>query len=258
MVINSHIMKKSLITLLALSSVASAEAPPPLLPDFTGFTWLQKPSTDYAFWNQDIGGNGSVDADLMLNNLKHVAGLALHETGWRWNTGKLNYSGNDVDFIKAEDGSYTNAFNFTSKYAYKGVFVVASRKLSDFLTLPNEVLSSLTISFKASGQSDIGFSAWVWDGTQATALIEETKTLNVGDGAVNAFTVGDLSLNSDMTLLFLWNECYDGTDVNGKNMNAITDLSSSYTTTIIPEPTTATLSLLALAGFAVRRRRASL
>lgn len=260
-VINFKMMKKTLITLLALASVASAETPLTLLPDFTSFTWLQKPTTDYKYWNQVIGGNGSVDAVLMTNNLKHVAGWPLHETGWRWNTGKLNYPGdvNKCDFIKDETGNKVG-FSFKGLSDYMGTFAVATRKLSDLLEPDVEKLTSLSISFVATGQQDIGFSAWVWDGTQATALIEEKKNLNVGNGKENVFTKNDLSLSSDMTILFLWN-AYSETNTDETNTdtkNEITSLTSSYTTKIIPEPATATLSLLALACLAARRRRASL
>lgn len=180
----------------------------------------------------------------MTNNLTNPSGLPLLETGWYWAAADLNKPGNDFVFNDAGDG-----FKIIGRQAHMGEFVVATCELSDLLTQPGETLTSLSISFNAVGQSDIGFSAWIWDGTKATTLIAETKSLNVGNGVVNEFKVEDLSLGSDKTILFLWNES------SGGETNTISSLTSSYTSATVPEPTTATLSLLALAGLAARRRR---
>lgn len=252
-------MKKTLITLLALASVASAQTPLPLLPDLkTQSEYLHKNSSYNKEWhtNNCIGGNLSVTSNIINENITNSP--ILLDTGWRWALGNRNSGGSN--FIPGE-----NSFQFICERGYNGIFVVATRKVSDLLTQPNEVLTSLTISFKASGQSDIGFSAWLWDGSQATTLIKETKTLNVDNDIVNTFTEEGLSLDANQTILFLWNECYDFTKLENASRvnvvsvdNSITALSSSYTTAaIVPEPTTTTLSLLALAGLAARRRRAA-
>lgn len=261
-------MKKTLITLLALASVASAQTPLPLLPD-EGSQFLQKRGT-YEWYEKNweslsIGGMKPVTDELIKNSLKQNPELL--NTGWRWSSGNRNDPWNGAS--KAKDNDY---FNFTSVSHYRGIFMLATRKVSDLLTQSNEVLTSLTVSFKASGQSEIGFSAWVWDDLQdlegesmPITLINETKQLNIGNNVVNTFTKEGLSLDANQTILFLWNAYDSYTEEELENMekairvdNSITALSSSYTTAaIVPEPATTTLSLLALAGLAARRRRAA-
>lgn len=242
-------MKKTAITLFALAGIVMGETPITLIPTFSGAVQLPKIDATYTGWDQDIGGkNNTVTSAVMTNNLTNNIGQPMLSTGWYWNAANLNNPGEDFDFTTDADNN-KDGFSFIGRQGYNGEFVVATRKLSDIITQPDSVLTSITLSFYATGQSDISFSAWVWDGSTATELIGDTRNLHVGDNVKNEFVVDDISLTKDQTLLFIWNESSAG------QTNKITALRSSYTTATIPEPTTATLSLLALAGLAARRRR---
>ena len=84
---------------------------------------------------------------------------------------------------------------------------------------------------------------WVADLTMTNGADTWTQTVNLGD----SLTVDHLYVSLDGH-----NWSYDG--VNGNNTSQISNL-KLIVSAAAPEPATATLSLLALAGLAARRRR---
>ena len=117
-------------------------------------------------------------------------------------------------------------------------------------------LSSFT--FHAAGSSDNTLTSSI---TLGLAIVDNTGATLYAQGGTN-FTANNatgasqtLSLDSPLT----WADGYkvlaiiDGVSDNGKTKYTISDISVSAQ--LVPEPTTATLSLLALAGLAARRRR---
>ena len=235
----SAIMKKTLITLLAVSGLAAADTLDPFLPPLSNP--LEIGNTGYEYedvmsWKTSIG-HDSVSAADMTHNLSGSIGDAILNTGWYWgDADRINpYS----SFSIAPGG-----FEFSANDQL-GAFVIATRKLSDFLN-EGDTLTSLTIGFSTWSAASVGFTAWVWDGSSATKLTSDTN----GD----SYTYNNLALGADQTILFLWNSAGEG--------NLVYSFSSSCEITkaevpgdAVPEPTTATLSLLALAGLAARRRR---
>lgn len=117
------------------------------------------------------------------------------------------------------------------------------------------------------------YSGWFYDsGSNGTALAGATFTIASGNGYTNiTFTTGDesraITLNRSTFLGTLHNNKAGDSilKLNNVELSAISVTYDGGTLTIpakpapetpaVPEPTTATLSLLALAGLAARRRR---
>ena len=107
--------------------------------------------------------------------------------------------------------------------------------------------SSITLTFTTD--KALGYSLWSYDGTTATELIGNTYVAT-GDVSVTY----DKALVEPSQLFVLWTANPSGegnTNASGGTAVNVSNIGVSY----IPEPATATLSLLALAGLAARRRR---
>lgn len=228
-------MKKTLTALLVMACCTAGAETLTLLPALDSATRIDSQPTS---WNEGIGNSG-ISADAVAACLT-TSTSPLLESGWHW--GLAN-----TDDDKPEDLTMSETgFSFYGRRNYGGEYVAATVKVEDLLGGEEGVVSSITISFDATVQTSMTFSAWVWDGTTATALIEAGNP-----GTSFAETVTGLSLEAGNTLLFVYG------DNSGGGANTISNLTSSYTlaTVTVPEPATATLSLLALAGLAARRRR---
>ena len=114
-----------------------------------------------------------------------------------------------------------------------------------------ETASAITLTF--SNDKKAGYSLWSYDATTSTAteLIATTGLTTAGTVDVT-YNTADVNPS---TLFVVWTaNPSTGAESNGVKVT-ISDIALNYTA--VPEPTTATLSLLALAGLAARRRRAS-
>lgn len=238
---------------MVLGGVAMGDTVVTLLPTMDAVTRITGSQND---WDKTLGGKNNsgtftaVTATVIKKDLAHSAGQQMLETGWYWGLGdiKTNFTDSD-EFAFGEDG-----FEFSGRAGYHGKFVVATIAVADLLkeTESGDIVSSLTLSFDVAGAA-LGFSGWVYDGANVTELFASSQITSAESSSgvtANTFTKGNLSLDKEDTILFVFNQAEaDNT------ARIISNITSSATISAIPEPTTATLSLLALAGLAVRRRR---
>ncbi|MBQ4635718.1 MAG: hypothetical protein IJB64_04705 [Akkermansia sp.] len=109
-------------------------------------------------------------------------------------------------------------------------------------------LNGGTINFSADSAIDLGEESLILGDKVMITL--NVDTLDNTEGVVLFKNMGNVDGLDELTVKFV--------DANGATKEAAVAYSNgSVVTAAIPEPTTATLSLLALAGLAVRRRRAS-
>ncbi len=230
-------MKKTLITLLALAGVAGAAQL--TLPGNDDFTWIA---------GSNASGIGEGSSAAIIQQLAsaitnpNIGNTDL--TGWFGGTGQGYAQNNDITITG------TNSFEFVSRPRYSGEYVALGVSLE-------ETASAITLTF--TNDKKAGYSLWSYDATTSTATeLIATKGLTTA-GTVEA-TYNTANVNPS-TLFVVWTANYPGTGnaEDGNTTITISDIALNYTAVpaapVIPEPTTATLSLLALAGLAVRRRR---
>lgn len=261
-------MKKTIIALMALAGVASADI------------------TDGLQWAESFGDGYSQAATFGLNNPFYVengVGIASGSHGsrvWTTNTGgkftnAFTFSMKLVDFDAANwtdalslytNGTTSGTNNslqlqknasgelmaYTQNFTGSNVTEDASNiNLGKVDSLKGKVL---TLVFDATGNTNT-LTAYV-DGTALTDIVTFTYADGVtastaltgfqfgtafgGERASNSVTVDDIAL---------WNRALTAEEV------ATLPMVAAGSNDVIPEPATATLSLLALAGLAVRRRR---
>lgn len=237
-------MKKALITVLALTGTTFAEDSITLLPQLNVIMDLSTSEINDSEW---IGGKDKsvvetlISADAIANNITSSWGQSMQTTGWYGATDNL-HTGTTLNFDVEDEGK---SFSFTERGAYGGTFVVASVSIADLLNGNEGSAQSFTLSFNAES-STLNFSAWSWNGTTATAIISDS----VVKTGKNLNTFEDVIIPDDAkNLLFFFHGTGYGTTAS------VSNLTSSVELNLVPEPTTATLSLFALAGLAARRRR---
>ena len=231
-------MKKTLITLLAICGVAAAET-----------ITLTMPGTAV-----DNGGHGSISAETAITTFANNA-----DGGYMFNAGGVVNP--DASF---NEGVLTTTDGVTS------------------LTLaPRTGAGGSGEAIVLSGSNLVGYNVDSFTfgiaSSSCTTTADIALTLAVIQKDNNAWSVvkettGSLTLNSSAELTLTlspsikWTDSYkvvaviDNTAKNLTGGNAPTYTMTGITmsavaTPAVPEPTTATLSLLALAGLAARRRR---
>ena len=232
-------MKKTIITLLALAGVAAAADSTQELwsLDFTGTSLNSSFADGVSLSNLPTSG---INNGLTLNNDPRT----LTQTG-----STLTYADEFVFSVNLQvnshRGNYPELVGFgNSRHNWKGAYYVED---NNFVLDKNGFASSnetnnavgdisvtlntpITLSFKSDGAGTI--------------------TMYVGDTVAGYTTIGDSYLGQTIDKFAL------GGRINGKIANnADVTVYSASLTKIVPEPTTAALSLLALAGLAARRRR---
>lgn len=223
-------MKKALITLIALAGVASAE------------------TTAY-----------------VNNELKNAITLSGYNTGDAFAmtftiTGHDSYGNNGVgNIITLDDSLYlmTQLGNFVGINTVSASNVSVENLKDSLTTDPSEKVHTLTMTGKAT-------PAWLSyasdaSGTQAYGIKNATFTIST-DGTDSIVFIDYDGENEYSTKLVMTGYVLNANKLtlseDGYNL-AISDSTfvAGGNTYLIPEPATATLSLLALAGLAARRRR---
>ena len=223
-------MRKTLITLMALAGVAVADEAL-TLPGNDDFTWI-------AGSNASGIGAGASSADIVQNLASAITSANIGNTdlvGWFGGTGQAygtNDYGNDISIIS------DTSFSFICRPALSGEYVALG--LTKAFTA-----SSITLTFNTN--KALGYSLWSYDGTTATELIGNTYVGTAGDVSVTY----DAALVEPSQLFVVWTANHASGNAGGGQTVTVSNIGISY----IPEPATATLSLLALAGLAARRRR---
>ena len=231
-------MKKTLITLLALAGAAvAADSTPITLPGSNDFKWIAGSNAS------GIGTGATAEIVQKLATAITASNIGNTDTvGWFGGTGQ-NYAQNSYP----NDISITSStsFTFTARGGLSGEYVALGVKLT-------EAAESITLTFDTNNK--LGYSLWSYDGTTATQLIGLTH--QSASGSVSQTYNTDTVENSQ--LFVVWTANYPGTNnaAGGGTAIAVSNIALSYTAApAVPEPATATLSLLALAGLAARRRR---
>ena len=228
-------MKKTIITLLAICGVAGAA--PLTLPGTDDFTWI-------AGSNASGIGTGS-SAEIIQNLAAAITADNIGNTdltGWFGGTGQAYGQDSDNEITITA----TNSFTFVSRPSRGGEYVALGVSLE-------EAASAITLTFTSDKKA--GYSLWSYDATTATELIATTGLTTAG--TVEA-TYNTADVNPS-TLFVVWTANPTTGAEDGNTLVTISDIALSYTAVpaapAVPEPATATLSLLALAGLAARRRR---
>ncbi len=234
--IDNNNMKKTIIALLALAGVAAA--------DYTGsFSWGAGEGAAFTFSDAEsialiLEGGSSVTAgyktaDSYPNTFTpdvNVGGAGDNTDGtpWTLDFAIVNYSGSALTI---------NAITFDA-FAFNGQGAAQS---GDFKT--RDIVFALTGAAEVSvvhsfTNIDADPDVKNWD-TNPTLTFDAPIVIGSEEGSSAHFTLKVSELNTAS------NGCFIG----------LTGATLVTPTAAVPEPTTATLSLLALAGLAARRRR---
>ena len=193
----------------------------------------------------------------MLQSSKHC---------WRrgrllaWGTDIIKYVCNGTDTgVTVNGGSSSNQINTSGLFARWGgttnwnsvQWQGSETNLSDLngdaagTGWDNVASAGLVYSFGATSGTAVSFTLIDKDGNTLVNSYVAASGLKSASAGKAALTFDDSVLTS-----YYFNEYMGGNETNMKALSA-----TVATTAPIPEPTTATLSLLALAGLAARRRR---
>ena len=235
-------MKKTLITLLALAGVAAADSV--LLESKLTNNGVSSSVMDaiYGKTQADAATASGLKVDRFAETKKDftfsVSDLLTNAT---LGEDEL-YSINAITFASR----YDTVANWNNTYAFTGTATV---KINDVVVGTS---TTLTLNPVANGNGTdynigtftFGFdNAFLLDGT-------ETVTISLNSSDNKKFGVAAVANNGTVTATDITDMV---TSSSGDKYKAVVQLSGSVVT--IPEPATATLSLLALAGLCARRRR---
>ncbi len=245
-------MKKTLITLMALAGVAVAD---------TTYTLELPVATE----TNAANGGTQKNATQALTSFANMA-----DGAYMFNNGGIvgtNFATGEGYLKAGENGS--NVLTLCPREAAGGSGEVMV--LGGASTIFGATVDSFTLSIASSASTDITGTvaltlAVVAKGDTSWAVLGDTatSTLTIGEGATLTLNLNDThGIGADG---LVWDHrdykviaMVDNTakNLNGNNGNPYTlnGISVTANVTVIPEPATATLSLLALAGLAARRRR---
>ncbi len=242
-------MKKTLIALLAASSMAMAV-------DLADANYSQAGNTGYDTWGNNFTVAITLDAEELSTLLEKGQAPA-------WGTDIVSYICNGtLTGVTVNGGSSNNKINTSGLYARWGTgptnaawnsvqWQGSDNNLSDLngdaegTGWGNVASAGLVYSFGATSGTAVAFTLIDTEGNTIINSYVVAGGLKSGSAVADALTFGDSVASS------YYFDSYMGG--NEADMKALAN--AAATAAPIPEPTTATLSLLALAGLAARRRR---
>ncbi len=243
-------MKKTIIALLALAGVASADTINALEGEWTTGSRL-----DRATWTKTDSGT------LALTNSNWSQAYAIYDLGtnltgaWDLSTTVARYDGNagfTLTLVGKTQAITIGTQDYKSGTSYYGTTTnVGANGYSFQDTLEGISGTKVEPALKAAeGVFNVDQTASIAASTDLDADNNVILTLTLGGSAVSTPFTTTLNLGQGFELdkIVVW-----GDGGNSRSNWAVTEM--TLTTPNVPEPTTATLSLLALAGLAARRRR---
>lgn len=182
--------------------------------------------------------------------------LGLEEEGWKFFMG--NASNNNQTDVR--DVS-SNGFTFLGRYGYAGEAVTSTTSVARLLKANDASnLTSFTVNFAVNHTTseegtapNIYVGLWSYNASRNEANLLTYTSYNAHtDTSAKILTAGGLNLGADDVIIVSW------FNQSGAKDNVVSGVSFSAEGTgnsSVPEPATAALSLLVLAGLAARRRR---
>lgn len=183
--------------------------------------------------------------------------LGLEEEGWKFFMGNAS-DNNQTDVSNVT----TNGFTFLGRYGYAGEAVTSTTSVARLLKDNDATnLTSFTVNFavdhvdteSAGTAPNIYVGLWSYNVSSSTANLLANISYDAHtDTSAKTLTAEGLNLGADDVIIVSW------FNQSGGKTNVVSNVSFSAEGTgnrSVPEPATATLSLLALAGLAARRRR---
>lgn len=216
-------------------------------------------NTGYDTWGNNFTVAITLDADELRTLLEKGQTTA-------WGTNIVNYVCNGTNTgVTVNGGSSSGKVNTSGLFARWGndaawgttqdassdVIWSGSQNLSDLngdaegTGWDNVAAAGLVYSFGATSGTSVAFTLIDTEGNAIVSSHVTANTLKSSSAGVAALTFDDSVVST-----YYFKEYMGG---NADNMKTLAQLAA--TADPVPEPTTATLSLLALAGLAARRRR---
>ena len=245
-------MKKTIITLLALAGVAAAA--PSLTTDFTTAPadWTSGQWNGWDTPHIEFGNNGAVNKHSWKQNTLSTAITLSPEDAVT-----ITFSTYGVG---AEQGLLFYLSSSTSDYSVVTGTSYNSNKAVDVGYLDKEIVPRTQQS--ATNMGNVGFQAGTANTVTSFGSTSESKELSTFNPLTYTITLDGTALTVSVKDKDgkTWSDDFTiKTGVTFDSIGFILDGSEGQAgiknITIIPEPTTATLSLLALCGLAARRRR---
>lgn len=244
-------MKKTIIALLALAGVASAAAPTwsTTMPDDDHITYTTTQTGRFTF--DSLGDAGIKDGESFSMTLTFTCP-----------SNPFN-QGNAISFIAAKGGSTSDLYDISGGNNQFRLYVRASDSTTHFnvngwsygggnevsTTIPNYTWTvPATNAISAENPAKIGITFTFVNSADAPDGDDYFTIASTADSQIQFDTFTERNIVRSYNFNDLTNE----TGYIGAPTDMVTTISI---TKAVPEPTTATLSLLALAGLAARRRR---
>ena len=258
-------MKKTIIALMALSGVALGEYSWDASKDYS-YTW------DFSQENTQNGKTGvlggTVTNTFATESITEI-GTAIKEGDangkyWEVDTNSFLYDAITAATTTAATLTLTVDYYWTGAQWGENILHVGCNGTGIAYGLSNGYISMTTGTAQdaqfSAAKTDLRLTANAWN-TITFTLSNNQWTATLGGVTSDAKTLGAVSWDASEAERNKysigikapgWNEGATGLNDSGCK---IANMTISYTAAPIPEPTTATLSLLALAGLAGRRRR---
>jgi len=243
-------MKKTLIALLVLAGVSSAvEVITDIMP--TSYEWksYNAPEGGTSEWvniNWNALNDTNLEKDFSLLGITSVGSYGFNDKGTtQASTGQISVA-DECLTLTGRSGAAAVDTLFAQ--------VVNVSSLLGNYTADNLTALTLNVDYTRSTSGDGWVGLYILDSNNELSAIS-----GVTSNSLKTNTSGSVAISLTETQL-------NGVDDSDKLVVLLRDGSAGSTTTItslsttavlVPEPATATLSLLALAGLAARRRRAS-
>ena len=229
-------MKKTLIALLALSSVAMADTEVLTLPTNVSKITGGQINSNRPF--EQISNYTVTKVESIISQIGTVEGGNVY-----WGTCQGANPGDDVSALTIVPGMINVAMKARSGYA--GEWVMVS-------VVAPENTTALTLNF--TPDKTVGCAIFNYNTENSTLTLLNTPAIYSGNQAA-IVTAEELALGTnDIIMLAIGTQvsggATGGATVNLQNMKLTATVASP-----VPEPTTGSLSLLALAGLCARRRK---